>query len=313
MRSSREGALLTVAAIRRGKGKRVTEVLFNERQQIFRLPSGKARSLISNRLRAASRTKSPVKALLDPLQGTVRQIAVPSEAERMEFRATRTILERPAKSIRINVDELDPTRFNIVGRYLKWPIFRLCKRVMPDYGTAKDVFDFCAAQSCALPGPPTVSPCIPFQYVIDGCYARAHQMRKIIENRFGYCCEKVFSFALGDDRLAVRADKWGGCCVTWWYHVAPLVRVRIKILSVSVEVAMVIDPGMFNKPVLLTTWLMAQENASCSPDARVTMYSIQAGSAYCPANGSGTAFTTDPTYTDTNATLIQYSGLTTCS
>ena len=23
-----------------------------------------------------------------------------------------------------------------------------------------------------------------------------------------------------------QADKWGGCCVTWWYHVAPLVRVR---------------------------------------------------------------------------------------
>jgi hypothetical protein len=71
---------------------------------------------------------------------------------------------------------------------------------------------------------------IPFQYVRDGCYARAHKMRQIITELYGYCCEKVFSFAIPyPNRLAVKANKWSGCCVTWWYHVAPLVRVRIKI------------------------------------------------------------------------------------
>ena len=100
--------------------------------------------------------------------------------------------------------------------------------------------------------------------------------------------------------------------VTWWYHVAPLIRVQIKILSFKFTLAMVIDPGMFDKPVLLSSWLMAQENKTCSADAHVSKYSIQPGSAYAPANGQGTAFSTDPSYTATNNTLIAYQNLVTC-
>ena len=116
------------------------------------------------------------------------------------------------------------------------------------------------------------------------------------------------------DRLSVQANKWGGCCVTWWYHVAPLVRVRISIrkLGISAELAMVIDPGMFDKPVLLSSWLAAQENPLCHPHARVSKYSIQPGSAYTPAFGSTTTFTTDPSYTATNGTLIGYKNGVTC-
>lgn len=40
-----------------------------------------------------------------------------------------------------------------------------------------------------------VQPCIPFRYVRDGCYARAHQVRRVITTRHGYRCEKVFSYA----------------------------------------------------------------------------------------------------------------------
>jgi hypothetical protein len=138
-------------------------------------------------------------------------------------------------------------------------------------------------------------------------------MRKIIVERYGYCCEKVFSFAnKNDDTLAVRADKWGGCCVTWWYHVAPLIRVRIKIGRIKFVLALVVDPSMFDKPVMLSTWLMAQATASCAPNANVSMYSIQPGSAYTPANYQGTSFNTDPTYSSTNSTLIDYKNFTTC-
>ena len=94
----------------------------------------------------------------------------------------------------------------------------------------------------------------------------------------------------------------------------PLVRVRVKIRGlpkkVTLALAMVIDPGMFDKPVLLSTWLAAQENVGCNAHARVTSYSIQPGSAYTPFYGGG--FTTDPAYTATESTLIGYSGLTTC-
>ena len=82
------------------------------------------------------------------------------------------------------------------------------------------------------------------------------------------------------------------------------VRIKIKLLSLNFDfvLALVIDPSMFDKPVLLSTWLGAQENIdSAGANAKVTMYSIQPGSAYSPANGAGTAFTTDPTYTVTHA------------
>jgi hypothetical protein len=143
-------------------------------------------------------------------------------------------------------------------------------------------------------------------------------MRQVIEDRYGYCCEKVFSFAnQGNDQLAVQANKWGGCCVTWWYHVAPLVRVRVRLrfgpINLQLTLAMVIDPGMFDKPVLLSSWLAAQEQQSCATaTAHVSMYSIQPGSAYTPANFAGTAFNTDPAYTQTDATLVAYANLVTC-
>jgi hypothetical protein len=88
--------------------------------------------------------------------------------------------------------------------------------------------------------------------------------------------------------------------------------VKVKILNFNFVLAMVIDPGMFNNPVLLSTWLGAQKNTACHSNANVSMYSIQAGSAYSPANYAGTAFTTDPAYTATDATLVNYRTLTTC-
>jgi hypothetical protein len=138
-------------------------------------------------------------------------------------------------------------------------------------------------------------------------------MRWIITTKYRYCCEKVFSFAVQNyDHLAVKADKWGGCCVTWWYHVAPLIRVRVRVGRKIFKLAMVIDPGMFDKPVLLSTWLSAQENKACDSHAHVSLYSIQPGSAYAPAWGSTTTFSTDPSYTATDSTLNAYHSSTTC-
>jgi hypothetical protein len=138
-------------------------------------------------------------------------------------------------------------------------------------------------------------------------------MRWIITTKFKYCCEKVFSFAnKNNDTLAVKANKWGGCCVTWWYHVAPLIRVKVNFGKFSFTQAMVIDPGMFNQPVTLSAWLSAQANTACAANAKVSMYSIQPGTAYSPANYAGTQFTTDNNYTATDNTLIAYKNLITC-
>jgi Glutaminase len=319
MRKVRDTGILTVAAIRdRRDGK---QILFNERQQIFSL--GKKVRLskeFSARLKDSIKTKQPVRAVLDPEKGIIEKIETPGPSEIEEFRKTRKLLEEPSKSLRIQLSKIDPSVFNVVEYKLKWPAFLLCQRVVPNYMKAKQIFDFCAKQSCHLPGPYDISPCIPFQYVIDGCYARAHKMRWIITTKYHYCCEKVFSFANQNyDTLAVRASKWGGCCVFWWYHVAPLIRVNIAIppfgnlkKSIKIALAMVVDPGMFDKPVLLSTWLAAQENKDCSANAKVSMYSIQPGSAYWPDNYQGTQFGTDDNYAQTDATLTNYHSGVTC-
>ena len=181
------------------------------------------------------------------------------------------MLENPEKPKAINLEKIDHTTFNIVDHYLKVPVFGRCTKVVPNYLKAKTIFDYCAQQSCALPGPYAINPCIPFQYVRDGCYARAHKMRWIITTKFRYCCEKVFSFANKDnDTLAVQASKWGGCCVTWWYHVAPLIRVNVtfgKFEDVHHR------PWLSTRecstmPVTLSSWLSAQANTACSPNAK---------------------------------------------
>jgi len=64
--------------------------------------------------------------------------------------------------------------------------------------------------------------------------------------------------------------------------------------------------------VLLSEWLAAQANKTCSTNAKVSMYSIQPGSAYSPSNYQGTAYTTDNLYTSTDATLTAYKNLVTC-
>ena len=312
-KSAKESAILTVAAIRRPK-KGPTEYLFNEKQRIFELPtSARLRGESIAFLEHALDRKLPVKAVLDSRSSVIDKIEPLSREEVVEFRGNKVLLEDPERPRRVDLSKIDPTRFNLVEREIKLRCFRLCTRIIPNYNAAKKIFDFCAQQSCNLGGPFSVSPCIPFQYVRDGCYARAHKMRWIITTKYRYCCEKVFSFAnQNNDTLAVKADKWGGCCVTWWYHVVPLVRVRVGFGNFSIVLAMVFDPGMFDKPVLLSTWLTAQENINCSNRAHVSMYSIQPGSAYTPANYAGTAFTTDPNYAATDATLIAYKNLTTC-
>ncbi|SRR6266436_405045 len=309
MASARETGILTVAAIRKVRGE--TQYLFNQKQVIFKLPaSGKAGRESAELLKEALRKKVPVKAEINTKERVIHRIAAPSERELDEFEKLHILLEKPDKSVRVDVSSVDPTVFNLMEHHKKSRCFRECKRIIPNYKKAKKIFDFCAKQTCSLGGPFSISPCIPFQYVIDGCYARAHKMRKIITTKYHYCCEKVFSFAnQGSDTLAVQANKWGGCCVFWWYHVAPLVRVRLGRFGVLL---LVIDPGMFDKPVLLSTWLAAQENKTCSANGNVSMYSIQPGSAYWPDNFAGTAFGTDPNYVQTDATLIAYRNLVTC-
>jgi hypothetical protein len=303
--------LFTVAAIRKSPDGKVTEYLFNESQMIFRL--GDKLAVSAPQLAEALDRKKPIRLEFDSARKAISKILVPTEEEIREFTNLRVKLDNPEKPKKIDLSKIDHNTFNIVDHYLKAPLFARCTKELPGYAKAREIFDYCAAQSCALPGPYDVNPCIPFQYVRDGCYARAHKMRWIITKKYNYCCEKVFSFANNNlDTLAVKANKWGGCCVNWWYHVAPLIRVRTRLGRFVFTKAMVIDPGMFDYPVTLSAWLAAQANTACSPNAKVTMYSIQPGSAYWPMNYAGTQYATDNNYVSTDQTLVAYRNLHTC-
>ena len=53
------------------------------------------------------------------------------------------------------------------------------------------VYDFILSNSCDNFAGRAILPCIPFGYVTDGCLARAHAMRRLI-NSLGYECHKAF-------------------------------------------------------------------------------------------------------------------------
>lgn len=302
-----DSAVVTVAGIFPDIDKASVQITFDERQMPYALlRNSKNFDTQLRLLEEALKSRTPVK-LIGDVRGGISTILPPTSIELEVYKKLHINDIRDLVKPRIiDVNKIDTSLFNRV-EILKWPAFLLCRNIIPSYAKAKEIFDSCAQQSCHLGIPTSVTPCIPFQYVRDGCFARAHKMRYIIESRFRYCSEKVFSYGVNNaGTLAVRANKWGGCCVGWWYHVAPLVRVRVNYRKFTFTLAYVIDPSMFDSPVLLSTWLQAQANTTCNANAGVGSYSIQPSSVYTPGGA------TDPTYSMTNSDLAYYNFPGTC-
>ena len=171
---------------------------------------------------------------------------------------------------------LDRIRF---WRWWPWCWFRCMSMV-----TAQQIFDSMNATSC---NPLTVpAPCIPFLYPDDGCWARAHEMCRLMIN-MGRSPKKVWIRG----GLHVSTKNNPSCGVSWNWHVAPTLCVRGAGFPQSQE--MVIDPSLFTTPVSKATWKSVQED----PNATLTDSSA---SQYWPSGG------TDPTYSDTNMRLAYY-------
>jgi hypothetical protein len=311
--------LLTIAMMTEDRDGKKVELRFYERQAIYSIDKNN-KAYIDNMgmLSEAIKTNTPVRFTLNGSTGALTNITKATDEEIRAYN-TGTGINSPemkikgAAPVRIDVTKIDTAVFNRAEFQVRFPVFRLCTNVVPDYATLVNIFNYCASQGCNNPPPYNITNCIPFQYVRDGCYARAHKMRQMISKKYGYCVEKVFSFAEGyPNKLAVKANMWGGCCVEWWYHVVPLLRLNVKFGGRTFQICYVIDPGMFTTPVTLSTWLQAQKNTTCNPNANVTSYSIQPGSAYWPM-GSSASFGTDPNYVNTEQTLIGYKNSITCN
>jgi len=161
----------------------------------------------------------------------------------------------------------------------------------PSAATGQAIFDQLAATSCApLTVPP---PCIPFRYPDDGCWARAHEMCRLMINR-GRAPRKVWIFQSPGHVLHVNTKNNPSCFVEWWYHVAPTLCVRTgKWWWPFTTTRMVMDPSMFSTPVPVATWHAAQHDPAASL--------VHTGPEQYGPNGG-----TDPAYSQTNIDLATY-------
>lgn len=284
------------------------EVIFNENTEFFRV----ADATVLNALKDAFSTGKPLNVSFDPWQGQVVKVSEPS-AQSIANMPVRGVSDASGTAMKIDLATAkDETLDNASAMGIMNMTEPSLTGVIPDFATAQMMFDYISHQCCKIPGPYAIDFCIPFQYCIDGCYARAHKMCYIINKRYHYATKKIFSFAnAGTDKLCVQGQKWGGCCINWWYHVAPLVTVNTP----TGPKAYVFDPAMFDQPVLMSVWLHAQENPSCVPSGKtphVTMINIRPTASYAPSGSSGYSFSTDPMYSATDTTLVHYRNLHTC-
>jgi hypothetical protein len=148
----------------------------------------------------------------------------------------------------------------------------------------KQVFDAMNATSCdPLTVPP---PCIPFLYPDDGCWGRAHEMRRLMVN-MGLSPKKVWI----QGSLHASTKNNPSCSVDWGWHVAPWLCSRGRF---PLTQAMVIDPSLFTTPVSKATWKGVQGD----PNATLT-----------DSDGSIFYFwgsVTDANYAQTNQVLATY-------
>jgi hypothetical protein len=150
---------------------------------------------------------------------------------------------------------------------------------------AAQLFNDMAATSC---DPFTVPPpCIPFLYPDDGCYARAHEMIRLMRLQ-GIEGEKIWIYASSDSSLEPATSNHPDCKVNWWYHVAPTLQVN----TTSGIEKRVIDPSLMTGPATANDWRTRQNDPAAT-------FQFTDAQPFFP-NG-----TTDDTYALTNQYLAE--------
>ena len=100
-----------------------------------------------------------------------------------------------------------------------------------------------------------LAPCIPFVYPDDGCYARAHEMLRLMRLQ-GIEGEKIWIFG----NLNPATVNHPNCNVGWWYHVAPTLQVN----TASGVEKRVIDPSLMTGPATSDSWRTRQNDPAAT-------------------------------------------------
>ena len=160
--------------------------------------------------------------------------------------------------------------------------------VTPDQ--AQQLFALCNSHLCcpASPSPP----CIPFLYPDDGCWARAHEMCRLMIAA-GAQPAKIWIYG----GLHVQSANKPDCNVNWYWHVAPTLQVST---ATGIE-TWVVDPSLFTQAVSQATWVSVQGN----PNPTLAPSSADIYTLSPPTYST----TTDLTYTQTNIDLQTYRNL----
>jgi hypothetical protein len=121
-------------------------------------------------------------------------------------------------------------------------------------GRAKELFELVQGKTCDAIAPH--APCIPFLYPDDGCWARAHEMCRLIEEA-GDLAAKIWNYAPDGHLLETPTANNPACGVSWSFHVAPVIRV----MNGGSPAVRVIDPALFDEPVSVRKWTGVQRSA----------------------------------------------------
>ena len=157
---------------------------------------------------------------------------------------------------------------------------------------AQQIFDAMGATTC---NPVAIAPpCIPFMYPDNGCWGRAHEMRRLM-NIMAIYPRKIW--IRGSLRTPTRNNPL--CFVRWSWHVAPTICVRRPsrwwyIFRWWASERMVIDPSLFTTPVTKAQWKAVQG------DPAATLNETDGSIFHWYMNE------TDPTYSKTNQVLATY-------
>ncbi len=139
---------------------------------------------------------------------------------------------------------------------------------------------------------------INFDYAKDGCYARAHEMTRVIKKWYPHFQYKVYKIWAYSSTTSLRTKSSNGCCLTWRYHVAPVLRCSTDLKWY------VIDPSLSSKPLSVDEWSNMISSCDNNKGAKPVLKYTPRDVYYRDKNNHIRLF--DKLYSKTNCVLKHY-------